>query len=134
MARISQSLRPMLQVSHPSLTGLVRAGALRHAPFLMIVGIGVVAGILIFVKMKPVADHLAIPSEHSPYLHLLKTLQNPRYLIAFVNTAMLTTGAYMMMPFGTAFAVNRAGSAVPSKPIQRTWPTSSTTEYATAAV
>lgn len=35
MERISRALRPMLQVSHPGAVGLIRSGALRHAPFLL---------------------------------------------------------------------------------------------------
>ncbi len=77
-----------------------------NAPFLMIVGIGSAVGILIFFKMRPVNAHLKLKSEHNPINHLIATVKIPRYLLAFANTALLTTGAYMLMPFGTAFAVN----------------------------
>lgn len=77
-----------------------------HAPFILIVAIGVAVGILITTQLKPIDEHLKIKSEKSPFGHLLATIKVPSYLIAFVNTALLTTGAYMMMPFGTAYAVN----------------------------
>lgn len=77
-----------------------------HAPFLMIVLVGMVVGVLIFLKLRPVDEHLKIKTESSPVGHLLATIKIPKYQLAFLNTALLTTGAYMMMPFGTAFAVN----------------------------
>lgn len=77
-----------------------------HAPFLMIVAIGAVVGLMIFFKLRPVNEHLKIKSEHSPLGHLVATLRVSKYQLAFLNTALLTTGAFMMMPFGTAFAVN----------------------------
>lgn len=77
-----------------------------HAPFLMIVGIGAFVGVLIFYNLKPVDAHLKLKTEHSPFAHLFATLKVPRYLLAFLSTGLMTTGAYMMMPFGTAFAVN----------------------------
>jgi len=77
-----------------------------HAPFIMIVAIGLVAGFLIYFYLRPVTEHLKIRSDESAYHHLLDTFRTPRYLLAFANTGLLTTGAFMLMPFGTAFAVN----------------------------
>lgn len=77
-----------------------------HAPFLMIVGIGAVVGVFIAFKLRPVNEHLQYRSESNAITHLVTTVKTRKYILAFVNTALLTTGAYMMMPFGTAFAVN----------------------------
>ena len=88
-----------------------------HAPFLMIVVVGTVVGVMIFLKLRPVDEHLKLKSEHSPFAHLWETVRVPRYLLAFFNTALLTTGAYMMMPFGTAFAVNNLGIPFDKLPI-----------------
>src|SRR5450830_94680 len=70
-----------------------------HAPFLIMVIFGVVGGLVIVLKMRPVVDHLAVPQEGSAFLHLLDTIKDPRYLTAFASTALLTTGGFMLMPF-----------------------------------
>ncbi len=73
-------------------------------------------GLLITWRMQPVADHLKIRQERSPWMHLLHTVSEPRYLLAFATTALLTTGGFMLMPFSSAFTVNNLGIAIASLP------------------
>ncbi len=80
-----------------------------HSPFLLIVGVSVFAGVIIFFYMKPVNAHLQLQTERNALQHLFKTVSKPRYLQAFAATALLATGGFMMMPFGTAFSVNNLG-------------------------
>jgi predicted MFS family arabinose efflux permease len=80
-----------------------------HAPFLAIVAVAVPAGLVIAFWMKPVAAHLALRQEKSPFLHLLHTLTEPRYRLAFILNLLLPTGGYMLMPFGTAYMVQNIG-------------------------
>src|ERR1700744_264210 len=80
-----------------------------HAPFLAIVAIGVPAGILIMLFMRPVVGHLALKQEHSALRHLVNTIAEPRYRLAFFLVMLLPTGGYMLMPFGTAYIVNNVG-------------------------
>lgn len=80
-----------------------------HAPFLMIVGIGTVVGIVIVMMMRPVDMHLGLKQERSPFGHLVATFKEPRHWLAFCTTALLATGGYMLMPFGSAFTVNNLG-------------------------
>lgn len=80
-----------------------------HSPFLLIVGVSVFAGVFIFFYMKPVNAHLQLQTERNALQHLFKTVSKPRYLQAFAATALLATGGFMMMPFGTAFSVNNLG-------------------------
>ncbi len=77
-----------------------------HAPFLAVVVLTVPVIAVIAVKMKPVTAHLGLPQEHSPFMHLFHTLTERRYLAAFGVTATITTGGFMLMPFGSAFLVN----------------------------
>jgi predicted MFS family arabinose efflux permease len=77
-----------------------------HAPFLLLAGLGTVGGIVISVTMHPVADHLADRKNGSAYRHLLSTLATRSHWPAFLATALLTTGSYMLMPFSSAFIVN----------------------------
>lgn len=80
-----------------------------HAPFLAIIAVGVPAGVLIMLFMQPVVAHLALKQEHSPLKHLINTITEPRYLLAFLLVMLLPTGGYMLMPFGTTYIVNNVG-------------------------
>lgn len=77
-----------------------------HAPFIMIVAIGALVGVIIALRMKPVDAHLRLKQERSAIGHLVATLTEPRHFLAFCTTALLATGGYMLMPFGSAFTVN----------------------------
>jgi predicted MFS family arabinose efflux permease len=75
-------------------------------PFLMVAVMAVVIAVLIFIKLRPVTHHLARQTDRSAVSHLIHTFTNKHYRIGFITTAFLSIGGYMMMPFGTAFAVN----------------------------
>lgn len=77
-----------------------------HAPFLMIVAIGLLIGLILFVYLKPIDEHLELQKDSNALSHFWKTLTNPRYAIAFAATGLLSTGGFMLMPFGSAFMVN----------------------------
>jgi predicted MFS family arabinose efflux permease len=78
-----------------------------HMPFLMIVALSILLFLSIYFLIKPVNEHLKIQNkDHSPFAHLLNIIKNKNYRIAFTTTALLSVGGYLMMPFGSAFAVN----------------------------
>jgi predicted MFS family arabinose efflux permease len=77
-----------------------------QAPFLMIVGLSAIIWIIVLMSMQPVNKHLLIPSERKAFDHLLHTLKLRDYRIGFLATAMLSLGGFMMMPWGSAFAIN----------------------------
>jgi predicted MFS family arabinose efflux permease len=78
-----------------------------HAPFVMIVVLGSAVGVVIFTQLQPIDGHLKLQTDNGNALsHLLKTLVNRNYTVAFALTALLSTGGYMLMPFGSAFTVN----------------------------
>jgi predicted MFS family arabinose efflux permease len=77
-----------------------------HAPFLMIAAPALLIGFVIIKWMKPIDAHLKIKSDKHPFMHLIHTILNPPYSRAFLTTAVLATGGYMLMPFSTAFLVN----------------------------
>jgi predicted MFS family arabinose efflux permease len=77
-----------------------------HAPFIMIVLVSIVIAAMIIIYLRPVNEHLNVKSNRNPFMHLWKTISHSRYLKTFVATALLATGGFMMMPFGTAFGVN----------------------------
>ncbi|KAA2245428.1 MFS transporter [Chitinophaga agrisoli] len=80
-----------------------------HAPFWMIAGFGALVGILIAVYMRPVNAHLAVKSDLNPLVHLLKTLSQPNYLLAFGATTLMSTGGFMLMPFASTFSTHNLG-------------------------
>jgi len=87
-----------------------------HMPFLALAAIGVIGGLVVNWRMRPVADHLKASQEHSPWMHLLHTLAVPRHLLAFATTALLTTGGFMLMPFSSAYTVNNLGISLHDLP------------------
>jgi predicted MFS family arabinose efflux permease len=77
-----------------------------HTPFLWIAAMAFIVVVLIAIKLKPVTQHLTVKQDKSPLKHLFDTLLNKEYRIGFTATALLSIGGFMMMPFGSAFAIN----------------------------
>lgn len=77
-----------------------------QAPFLMIVGLSFIIWIGIWAKLAPINKHLEIKSEKTALKHLWHTIKLRKYRIGFLSTALLSLGGFMMMPWGSAFAVN----------------------------
>ncbi|MFD0939209.1 MFS transporter [Pedobacter boryungensis] len=77
-----------------------------EAPFLMVASLAVLIAILILIQLKPITAHLAIQKDKSAILHLWHTVKKRKHRIGFTSTALLSIGGFMMMPFGSAFAIN----------------------------
>lgn len=88
-----------------------------HAPFLMIVAISVVVGVIVLVYLQPISDHLKVKSDKNAFQHLFKTVSNSGYLKAFAATSLLATGGFMLMPFGSVFAVHNLGLTMEQLPM-----------------
>jgi len=78
-------------------------------PFYMIVVVAFLIWLGIMMKMMPVTLHLKMQHDTNPFLHLWHTLAKRNYRIGFLTTALLSMGGFMMMPWGSAFAVNNLG-------------------------
>jgi predicted MFS family arabinose efflux permease len=87
-----------------------------HAPFFMIVLVGLIPGLVILFYMQPIDKHLSIPSEKTAFRHFAHTFTNPRYLLSFLFMALLSTGGFMLMPFGSAFTVHNLGLPIEKLP------------------
>jgi predicted MFS family arabinose efflux permease len=87
-----------------------------HSPFWMIVGLGVLIGILIVLKLKPVNEHLNLQEKKNALQHLGKTLRNRLYIRGYLSTILLATGGFMLMPFGSAFGTNNLGLTLDQLP------------------
>lgn len=77
-----------------------------QSPFLMIVGLAFIIWFLIFIKMKPINAHLDKKMETIPYRHLVNTLSQRNYRIGFMATALMSLGGFMIMPWGSSYAIN----------------------------
>jgi predicted MFS family arabinose efflux permease len=77
-----------------------------QSPFLMIVGLATIVWLLVMLRMQPINKHLLLQTERSAFAHLWKTVAKRDYRIGFLATAMLSLGGFMMMPWGSAFAIN----------------------------
>ena len=88
-----------------------------HAPFLVIVALGLVVGVGMVLVMKPIDAHLSYKMDRSAFRHLYVTLMNGRHLWAFCTMAILSVGGFMLMPFASAFTTNNVGIAMTDLPI-----------------
>lgn len=77
-----------------------------HSTFLMVAGMAIIIAVLIGVKLQPVDKHLALQQDKNAFLHLWHAVRKRNYRIGFAATAIMSIGGFMMMPFGTAFAIN----------------------------
>jgi len=80
-----------------------------HAPFLWVAGMAIIIAFLIAIRLKPLTKHLAVQQDKSAFKHLIHTIAKKDYRIGFTATALLSLGGYMLMPFGSAFAINNLG-------------------------
>lgn len=77
-----------------------------QSPFYMIVALALVVFTIAMIKMQPVTEHLKHQNDKNPLLHLWHTVQKKEYRIGFTAMAILAIGGFMMMPWGSAFAIN----------------------------
>lgn len=77
-----------------------------QSPFIMIVVLASIIWFSTMVKLRPVTHHLHLKTEKTAITHLWHTLRQRHYRTGFLLTALLSLGGFMMMPWGSAFAVN----------------------------
>jgi predicted MFS family arabinose efflux permease len=77
-----------------------------QSAFLMVAGIAIMVAVVVLAKLQPVNKHLSMQHDRSALTHLWHTVAKRNYRIGFTATALLSIGGFMMMPFGSAFAIN----------------------------
>jgi predicted MFS family arabinose efflux permease len=80
-----------------------------HFAFGAIVGLALAVIAAILILMHPVNAHLRLKQDQNAFAHLIATIRQPRYTLAFAVTTLLATGGFMLMPFGSAFTVHNLG-------------------------
>ena len=89
-----------------------------HAPFIMIVAVSSVVGVVIVLLLRPIDAHLRLKGSTIGAMgHLRATVTQGRYLQAFATTALLSTGGFMLMPFGSAYTVHNLGIGIEKLPL-----------------
>jgi predicted MFS family arabinose efflux permease len=97
--------------------GLALANAFGwHAPFLLIVAVGLVVGVVIVVVLQPLRGHLGAVRE-APLAHLFHTATKSDHLRAFAATGLLVLGGFMIGPFSTTFLVNNLSIPLTELPV-----------------
>jgi predicted MFS family arabinose efflux permease len=80
-----------------------------HVSFGALVGLSIAGMAAVLLLMKPVNGHLSLKQDTNAFQHLIATVGQPRYTLAFAVTTLLATGGFMLMPFGSAYTVNNLG-------------------------
>src|ERR1700722_1808013 len=80
-----------------------------HVAFGALVGLSIVTIAAILLVMRPVNAHLLLKQDSNAFAHLIATVSQPRYTLAFGVTTLLATGGFMLMPFGSAYTVHNLG-------------------------
>jgi predicted MFS family arabinose efflux permease len=88
-----------------------------HWAFLMIVGLSILLAFVIFQKLEPINKHLALQTSDNVWEHFKQVIIQPNYQLTFLATAMLSIGGFLMMPFGSAYAVNNLGVSQAQLPL-----------------
>jgi predicted MFS family arabinose efflux permease len=80
-----------------------------HAPFVLILALGASAWVLARKTLRPIDAHLRLQHAATAFAHLIGTIADRRYTLAFATIALFSMGAFMLMPFGSTFMVNNVG-------------------------
>jgi predicted MFS family arabinose efflux permease len=80
-----------------------------HVSFGVLVALSLVTMVAVIFLMRPVNAHLSLKQDRNAFAHLIATVSQPRYTLAFLVTTLLATGGYILMPFGSAYTVNNLG-------------------------
>jgi predicted MFS family arabinose efflux permease len=87
-----------------------------HVAFGAIVILALAIIIAVLLLMRPVNEHLRLKHERNAFAHLIATVREPSYTLAFGVTTLLATGGYMLMPFGSAYTVHNLGIGIEDLP------------------
>ena len=80
-----------------------------HVAFGAIVVIAISVIVAVLMLMRPVNEHLRLQQDRNAFAHLIATVTEPSYTLAFGVTTLLATGGFMLMPFGSAYTVHNLG-------------------------
>ena len=88
-----------------------------QSPFIMIVVLAAIIWLATMIKLRPIAKHLELKTDRTAITHLWHTLSERQYWTGFLMTALLSLGGFMMMPWGSVFAVNNLKDSYEQLPL-----------------
>ncbi len=88
-----------------------------HVPFFSIVGFSIAIIAILILKMKPITAHISENKGRKVFEQMKEIFLNSRYIVGFTATVLLSTGGYMMMPFGAEFANKNLGISLKELPL-----------------
>jgi len=77
-----------------------------QSPFFMIVVLAFIIWVVLTVKLKPITKHLEVKNKDNALKHLIHTISQKNYRIGFLATALMSLGGFMIMPWGSVYAIN----------------------------
>ncbi|MFV0392010.1 MAG: MFS transporter [Paludibacteraceae bacterium] len=78
-----------------------------NSVFVGIAGLGMIVGIVVALKMRPINEHLQLQTEKTNIFRNLKNVvADSRYLPGYLLLTLVTMGGAMLMPFGAPFLIN----------------------------
>ena len=77
-----------------------------QSPFFMIVILAFIIWFVLTVKLKPITKHLEVKNKDNALKHLIHTISQKNYRIGFLATALMSIGGFMIMPWGSVYAIN----------------------------
>src|SRR5689334_16804777 len=87
-----------------------------HVSFGAIVALAIIVILSVVLLMRPVNEHLKLKQDRNAFAHLIATVTEPSYTLAFGVTTLLATGGFMLMPFGSAYTVHNLGIGIEHLP------------------
>ncbi len=88
-----------------------------QSPFFMIVILASIIWLVITIKLKPITKHLEVKNKDNALKHLWHTISQKNYRIGFLATALMSLGGFMIMPWGSVYAINNLGVTEEQLPV-----------------
>ena len=77
-----------------------------QSPFFLIVVLAFIIWLVLTLKLKPITKHLEVKNKDNALKHLIHTISQKNYRIGFLATALMSLGGFMIMPWGSVYAIN----------------------------
>ena len=77
-----------------------------QSPFFLIVVLAFIIWLVLTLKLKPITKHLEVKNKDNALKHLIHTISQKNYRIGFLTTALMSLGGFMIMPWGSVYAIN----------------------------
>ncbi|MBS1963049.1 MAG: MFS transporter [Bdellovibrionales bacterium] len=88
-----------------------------HSPFVLVVAIGIAGTAVIATRFEPITAHLGLQKPESHFQSFAKLFRVPKNRWGFLGSFVVTLGAYLLMPFTSAYNVHNLNMSLADLPI-----------------